>query len=224
MTQCPQGSLGKSISSILLPGVFLASLLLVFIGSSAAQCPESNSGGRDGSASIDIPAGVIDVRIAAEVGAFYVANAIDAFEITGLAPDNEVSCTIQLMLQGTVSRTLDPIGHWVGGFVRAAIRYENDGRSDYTEESLANHSNVEILNLAQVVELPAAITTGVPWVVRFTLELWCDTPLDESSLRGTFRFTDLPAGAGVRSCNGFLQNPVPVQGQTWTHIKQLYRR
>jgi hypothetical protein len=44
---------------------------------------------------------------------------------------------------------------------------------------------------------------------------------DESS--GVLRFTTLPAGYALRSCQGYSALPVPVRTTSWGQIKQIYR-
>lgn len=220
MIQLPLASLERRISSMLGSGAFAAGLLLVCVESTADQCPECRT---SGFASFDFPVGLLEAQISAQSGDVAYVNAIDAFEIIGVAPANDVSCKVQMTVQGTLARALPPYVHWPGGHLFVILSYRQLDRQGETVRVLENSSNLEVLNVTEVVELPIVIKTGTQFVVEFDLSLWTQSPVEESSVRGTFRFVDLPPGASIRSCRGYVQEPVPVQEQTWTWIKHLYR-
>ncbi len=201
-----------------------AALLAGATTTSLAQCPESRiSGQYGGTGQNNLPAGWVAAQSTPSLASGGAVVAVDDFEITGLAPSTIVACTIRLSLTGTLAAsTSEPYHHYPGGYGIVSIDVSQSSGRDSAEVFMENRAPQDA-SVSQNLDLPAIVMAGAPFRLEFAPVVGTELASSGSNLRGEIHFLDLPPRAGVRSCNGFVLNPVAVEQHTWTRIKQLYR-
>jgi len=70
--------------------------------------------------------------------------------------------------------------------------------------------------------LPLLMTPGQPVHIQYTLGASGDYPSGTAIANAVLRFTGLPPGVGVVSCQSY-NLPVPAQPATWGRLKAVYR-
>lgn len=177
-------------------------------------CPSPDSLG-SGFVSYDIPAGTLQARASSSGGFSAAATMNDSFRVVGPPDGTPLDFTAQLVLVGLV------VTRYCGccyGAVRARIL---EGSSNEAQTGLSPGCGTENVDLT--LELPVHRSAGE----RFRISAYVYAAGVEGgsgAIYGTLRFSSLPEGASVVSCNGFQQgSAVPVAGATWGRLKIRYR-
>ena len=148
------------------------------------------------------------------------ALARDTFTLTGVAPGTPVPVRVQWVVDGSISTDgCGGSGCW--GNAEAEIR-----SGDLSAEKIASFNlyAAEVRPFQLVVELPLTLIAGTATDIEFRLEGWRPPGASHKSEgAGPYRFLDLPAEAGVVSCNGFVGLPSPAMPASWGSVKAAYR-
>jgi hypothetical protein len=70
------------------------------------------------------------------------------------------------------------------------------------------------------------VIAGTPFRLTFSVANFTYGTPDQSfaQVSGLFSFANVPAGAAIVSCNGYVSDrAVPVRATTWGQLKTLYR-
>jgi hypothetical protein len=167
----------------------------------------------------DLPQGQVLVYKCCGLGTVFAA-ARDAFDLVGVPPGTPVTVTAEFQVEGEIISegcgTSGCCGNLEGRITDGAVT-----RSVLMTEYVYAVANVPVSGL---VQLPVAITAGQPEVLEFRLSAWrCPGGNHGADGVGRIRFSGLPAGASIVSCNGYSLTPVPALRRSWGQLKTLYR-
>lgn len=167
----------------------------------------------------DHPAGTVNVYHCCGLGRTYV-KARDAFDVTGVPPGIGVGLVVELIVDGAIlSAGCSASGCWgTLGFSLASGPTFYEG---YLTRQMYAPGREEVHG---GLLLPVTIVSGQPVTIEY--QLWAQRAAGgnhgaEGS--GRLRFTGLPEGARVVSCQGFDSAPVPARRSSWGRIRTLYR-
>jgi len=168
--------------------------------SSADGCP-LGSGSSGASYSIPGASFSVSASVSGECGAQARITMNDDFRVIGLPAGTPVAIGAVLHLHGYWSGATmsDAFGHQVQLFTDYEV---NDGEAT----------------------LPIAAIAEQPFRLTIDSRAGADYSITGSSGSGGFRFTDLPVGAAVVSCNGYVSDQsVAARPTTWGKLKRIYR-
>jgi hypothetical protein len=191
------------------------------------QCPHPYGDGSS-TCSGDHPAGTFAL-VANDAGdvtdAFYRVR--DLFVIEGLPAGTPITVLARFHVEGSTasgcgssSRTRPE------GFISAQLLHGTDQRSVTASSMDDPYQSPQFCTmpgtLNEVLDLTIAGAAGQPF--ELSALLYCNAKNGASTLQGTLGFGDLPAGARVTSCKGYVQGgPVSAIATTWGRLKTIYR-
>lgn len=180
----------------------------------------SENGGITAHAAFDVGAGTL----AAIHGELYPGQTSvtvhDSFDIAGLPAGTPVTVTAELVADGEITTT-GCGGAGCGGSVYASIATAGE-LAEQLEGGILFAPGTRPEHL--VVRLPVTLTAGTPQPIAFRV-YGARGPggNHRAELAGAYRFLDLPPGASVVSCRGFVQSPTPARPASWGRVKAAYR-
>ena len=147
------------------------------------------------------------------------AIARDAYDVSGVAPGTPVAVTVEFPFDGSVW-TAGCGGSGCGGVLAGFLRHG----SAVAEGIHSVHLFQGSAEVHDVLRLPVTIVAGRPETIEFELRGY-RTPGGShgSEGTGTIRFTGLPPGASVISCQGYAGQVTPARRTSWGTVKTIYR-
>jgi hypothetical protein len=145
----------------------------------------------------------------------------DLYDVTGVAAGTPVALTADLDVDGTL-QSPGCGGSGCGGHLGARIYQGSAVIQD--EITFPNTFVGGAVNLHETLQMPLVITAGTPTDLEF--ELWMLIPAGGNaggSGSGQIRFSGLPTGAQIVSCQGFVDAATPARKSTWGALKTSYR-
>ena len=215
----------------------LALLLLLWISAdtpaaaAGGDCPansiafnsvpvSSTAGSRDtsfvgdcssGRARYDLVTGYLAVEVLDPCGPELIeVDTADEFVVLGLALGTPVELTAVLDASGGGWPLVPELPYSVGSG-SASI---SDGTASDSEQA-ANGS------FSRPLSLGLHVSVGQPFVLH--LRVTASADLGGGSAQGQLRFTGIPPGCTVSSCQGYQFGPVPVRKTTWGSLKARFR-
>jgi hypothetical protein len=165
-----------------------------------------------GCASYDIPAGTLSGR-----GGDGSASATmsDSFVVVGPVEGTPLEFTAQLTLWGYVdNRGCGRACCYAGGQARLFEGSSSPAQVSFNSCTTSLSTTIEV----QIHRLSGERFRVTAYIAGGGIEG------ASASIYGSLRFSGLPEGASVVSCNGFLQDaPVPVARGSWGRVKTRYR-
>lgn len=167
----------------------------------------------------DLAEGLVAVKHGGGLGQTYVTGR-DLFDVTGVPAGTVVDLWAELWVDGEI------LSYGCGGsgcqgildFSLTSGGVTNSGsivRTIFSPGSEEVHGGIP---------LPVTITAGQPVLVEYVLRGRRSAGGNHGA-RGTgrLRFSSVPEGAGIVSCQGYSQVPVPARQSSWGRVKTLYR-
>jgi hypothetical protein len=154
------------------------------------------------------------------------ARVSDRYRIIGIPPGTLLSIRAELQVTGSISTNCRFTSD-AGGQVSASLSEAGGEEASY--RSGRTCFNCECFDYGDPAEAVLAIPimrTAASADEEFQLGIRLFTGAGNGHSSGTarLRFTGLPQGAAVVSCQGYRQEvPVPVLATTWSRIKAAYR-
>jgi hypothetical protein len=167
----------------------------------------------------NLPQATLLVHHPGALGATFV-RARDAYDVIGVAPGTSVLVFVELEVTGTISTDgCGGSGCW--GSLRGRI---SDGVHSAEETASATIFAPESVPVGLSVELPVELVAGQPNGLEFEL-MGYRAPGGSHVVDGTgqWRFTKVPAGAVIVSCQGYVDPTTPVRPASWGRLKAAYR-
>ena len=196
----------------------LATTNVIVSTSAAAETTDAASGTVCLRAGYDLVAGRVRMVQCGFLSHTY-AIARDAYDVIGVPSGTPVSLTVEFALDGSVW-TPGCGGAGCSGTLAGYLRH--GGRTDEGVYSI--HLFQGSAEVHDVLRLPLTIVAGQPQAVEFELRGYRNPGGSHGSEgTGTIRFTGLPPGARVVSCQGFAGQATPVRSATWGRVKTIYR-
>lgn len=195
--------------------------LLGFNNLFAVQGPVLDTTYTTSHAGFDLPAGTVTVSRAIGGVNWTRSIATDAFDVTGVAPGTPVTLTAEFEVDGHVASP-GCGGSGCGGYFQASL---TQGASTNAQQvTLPNPFAGGQVNLQQTLTLPVTITAGTPLVIAFELAVFVPAGGNAGgSGNGIIRFSGLPPGAQVVSCQGYGSSTTPVRPTSWGRLKTHHR-
>lgn len=186
--------------------------LIVSSAPSYSVCCPSTYG--YGCASYDIPAGTLSGEGQDSGGS---ATMSDSFQVVGPADGTPLEFTAQLILWGSVNgRGCGRACCYAGAQARLL-----EGSSNAAESTFRSPCGTTSINTT--IEVQVHRLSGEGFLVTASVS-GGGIEGASAAIYGTLRFSGLPEGASVVSCNGFRQDfPVPVARGSWGRLKTRYR-
>ena len=146
-------------------------------------------------------------------------DAFDAYDVTGVAAGTPVTFTANFAVDGRV--WTDGCGDTgCGGYV--SIHAGSGPASSDTTYVIHLFNGSQSFH--DVRRLPITMVAGTPVVIDFKLRgAYTPGGAHGSSGDGVISFSDLPAGTGIRSCQGYSTVPTPARQTSWGALKTIYR-
>ncbi len=143
----------------------------------------------------------------------------DAFDVTGVAPGTPVSLVVEFDVHGAVF-TSSCGGTGCSGTFGAALRYGEDSTVVVHPAHLFNGR----AEFHDVLWAPVTIVAGQPQTIEFQLFGHRNVGGSHGAEgQGQIRFSAVPAGVSVVSCQGFGASPTPTRRASWGALKTIYR-
>jgi hypothetical protein len=166
----------------------------------------------------DLPAGTVELDQCCSLLHTYV-NAADAYDVAGVAIGTPVSLTVTLSVDGSVSTSgcggTGCGGVFVDSLVSGALVDRRSHAIGVFNGSVPFHDDLT---------LPITIVAGSPVVIEMHFEGYRSPGGNHASQgTGVLRFSGLPPGAAVISCQGYASGPTPTQRASWGRVKIVYR-
>jgi hypothetical protein len=163
-----------------------------------------------GSASYDLTRGVLalDYRPCLQKSAGCVLQ--DSFTIVGPPRGTGLRVFAIFDLSGD---TPNPCGGSGCAVLRKAVLCAGAGADSVGWVDAGPHGAELVVPVDAIVGEPFFASAG----------LWLTLAGSGGVLQGSIYFQGLPPGAGVRSCQGFAQEPTPTPDSSWGRIKARYR-
>jgi hypothetical protein len=139
-------------------------------------------------------------------GSHVVAN--DAFTLLNAAPGTSVPCQAILRISGSLTGA---------GTIGAGLE-----DSAHPGTGVNYFLNTAQPNVSVDLVLPLSLSSDNPVTLNFFLAAFGDFPAGTSQATAVLRFSGLPAGVTVVSCQSY-DLPVPAQPATWGRLKAVYR-
>jgi hypothetical protein len=172
-------------------------------------------------AGFDLPAGTVAVSRAVGGVNWTRSIATDDFDVTGVAPGTPVAVIAEFEVDGYVSSP-GCGGSGCGGYFQASLT--QGANSNAQQVTLPNPFAGGQVNLTQTLTLPVTITAGSPLTIAFELAVFVPAGGNAGgSGNGTIRFSGLPPGANVVSCQGFGSATTPARSTSWGRLKTHHR-
>lgn len=175
-----------------------------------------------GSAAYDLRAGTVSVSGAGgDITGSGFVETLDLYRVGGVAPGTPLTFHAELHVGGGISLQC---GYYPSGGIAARIELPAANAAELFVHSGCSEefccgggaSTDSVLRIA--IQVPAGDEFGL------RLRLSASARFGYAAAGGTLRFSDLPPGAVVTSCQGFRQDfPVPARSRTWGGVKALYR-
>jgi hypothetical protein len=110
-------------------------------------------------------------------------------------------------------------GCW--GYLSGSITADQGTQSVTLQQNIYPVMDVPVHGVAQ---MPVTIVAGTPKTIEFEMAAW-RSPGGAHGGRGVgnIRFTGLPTGARIVSCNGYDNVAVPIRVTSWGRVKTIYR-
>jgi hypothetical protein len=143
----------------------------------------------------------------------------DAYDVAGVPIGTPVPVTVTLSVDGSVSTTGCGGSGCGGVFVDSLL-------SGALSDSRTHAIGVFIgsVGFHDDLTLPITIVAGTPVVIETHFEGFRSPGGNHASQgTGVLRFSGLPPGAVVISCQGYASGPTPTQRPSWGHVKIVYR-
>jgi len=169
-------------------------------------------------AAYDLPLGTVSMSQCCSLAGASV-DAFDAYDVSGVPSGTPVSFTANFTVDGRVW-TDGCGGSGCGGYV--GIHVGSGSAFADTTYSIGLFSGSQSFH--DVRRLPITMVAGTPVVIDFRLR-GARSPGGShgSSGDGVISFSDLPPGAGIRSCQGYAGAPTPARPMSWGALKTIYR-
>lgn len=167
----------------------------------------------------DHPAGTVEIHHCCGLGRTFV-KARDSYDVVGVPAGTPVTVVVELSVEGAIlSQGCGGSGCWgTLGFSLASGTNLNE--SYLTRNMFAVGSEPVQGGLT----LPITIVAGQPVTVE--RQLWAQKAAGGNhGARGVgqIRFSGLPEGARIVSCQGFDPAVVPTARSSWGRVKSIYR-
>jgi hypothetical protein len=170
-------------------------------------------------ASYDIPAGALSGSVSGsgERDRYTSVAMSDSFQVVGPADGTPLEFTAQLILSGSAS------GRGCGipccdGYADARLL---EGSSNSADSLFYSFCGTQFFNTT--LEVQVRRLSGERFQVTTSISA-AGSEGGSGAIDGTLRFSGLPEGASVVSCNGFSNGPpVPVTRGSWGRLKTHYR-
>jgi hypothetical protein len=159
-------------------------------------------------ASFDLRTGTLVAKAEGSAPLESMANTGDEFVAGGLPAGTRITLTIELVT--ALSASSDPIAAGTAS-ASARLQCQNHESSHLVTDSFQN----------PVLSLPVTVYAGFPF--RVTAEVKATSSQGSASATGVYRFSDLPAGVRVTSCNGYSGIAVAGRALYWGEVKSRYR-
>lgn len=166
-------------------------------------------------AAYDIPGGTVRVWVEPVGFCAVMSRVVDRFVVTGAPPGTPIALVALLDVDGDLSGCSG---------TRCSARFggsiQNGGvvAEEYVDVTTARQELHTTLQYP--VTLLAGNETELGFEIRFTVGAGS---IYSGSGSGRIRFSGLPPGTSLVSCNGYAAFPVPVRPGTWGGIKTAYR-
>lgn len=169
----------------------------------------------------DLPAGTVLVSRAVGGVNWTRSIATDDYDVTGVAPGTVVNLTAAFDVDGYVTSP-GCGGSGCGGYFQASVT--QGASSNQQQVTFPDPFAGGTTNMLQTLTLPITITAGTPTTVEFELAVFVPAGGNAGGAgTGAIRFTGLPAGAHVVSCQGYGTLATPARSATWGSLKTHYR-
>lgn len=167
----------------------------------------------------DHPAGTVEVYHCCSLGRTYM-KARDSYDVAGVPAGTPVVVVAELSVEGAIlSLGCSASGCW--GTLGFSLASGASLRESYLTRNMFAEGREPVQG---GVELPITIVAGQP--VTIERQLWAQkAPGGNHGAEGIgrLRFSGLPEGARVVSCQGFQDDPVPTLRRSWGKLKSAYR-
>jgi hypothetical protein len=166
----------------------------------------------------DLPAGTLEMDQCCSLLHTYVLAA-DAYDVAGLPTGTVVTLTASLSVDGSVSTTgcggSGCGGVFVDSLYSGVLADTRSHAIGVFNGSVPFHDDLT---------LPVTIVAGTPVVIQMRFEGF-RSPGGSHASQGTgvLRFSGVPAGAAVISCQGYASGPTPTERASWGRLKLVYR-
>jgi hypothetical protein len=169
----------------------------------------------------DLVAGILSLDYCCSINPTYM-NARDAYDVIGVPAGTPVSLSVEVPVSGEIYDSGGCGGSGCGGSFYASIDHGAE-HAQYLFSSPPLYYGARA-SFSGTAQLPLTIVAGLPETVSF--QFWARRALGGSHgahAQGVIRFTGLPAGASIVSCQGFAGQITPVLRTSWGGLKTIYR-
>jgi len=167
----------------------------------------------------NVPAGTFDLSYSE---AMTIAMSVrDEFVVTGPAAGTPVPMRVRLRFSGAACAYGPSVGSGAAGTMSLRLLDPLPGENPASVPFSVPYSTSCFVSYADSVDLVFTRPAGTP----FGLEIHGDSHGGYNfSDHARFTFLDLPPGARVSSCKGYLQEqPTPARPTSWGGVKAAYR-
>jgi hypothetical protein len=170
-------------------------------------------------AAFDLPHAWILVHHPGALGGTFV-RARDSYDVVGVAAGTHVQVFVKLDASGTISTDgCGGAGCW--GSLRGRL---SDGVHSAEQTATATIFAAQTVPVDVSVELPLELVAGQPtWLEVELMGYRAPGGSHVVDGSGTWRFTNVPPGAVVVSCQGYVDPSTPASPFSWGRLKAAYR-
>jgi len=167
----------------------------------------------------DHPAGTVEIHHCCSLGRTYV-KARDQYDVVGVPAGTPVVVVAELSVEGAIlSQGCGGSGCW--GTLGFSLASGASLRESYLTRNMFSVGREPVQG---AVVLPITIVAGQP--VTIERQLWAQRAAGGNHGAegiGRLRFSGLPEGARVVSCQNFADSTVPALRRSWGRLKSAYR-
>ena len=173
--------------------------------------------------SYDLVAGMVHEHSFAGLGGSTWVRVSDLYDVAGVAPGTPVLATAELLVDDAWVETVGCGGTGCWGFVYARIVSGPDS-IEASNGINVYESNTKVSLTPFGSKLGITFTAGTPIPLTFRIE-GHQTAGGSHATDATarIRFSGLPAGASVVSCQGYVDPSTPARPSSWGRLKAAYR-
>jgi hypothetical protein len=145
----------------------------------------------------------------------------DAYDVTGVPAGTPVTVTAMLTVDSDVHASCNSALLCGGALVDMQVTHG----SDIASQQHSFTPPPQQMNWHDVLTAPVTIIAGTPEEIDFMLggRQLSGSVGDGSDASGTISFSGLPAGASIKSCQGYHPIATPAHVSSWGRLKTLYR-
>src|SRR5262245_2962301 len=142
----------------------------------------------------------------------------DEFRVTGIPPGGPLTFQARLNATGYATKIFVAQHNYAFGWAEVGLRESATNTASFLYTTGSQGPQTVVLTLTASPEEPFNLTLFAKGAaVGYHRD-------SHTSVQGQLVFGNLPSGAYVESCSGYLNDtPVPVRKSTWGRLKSLYR-